>query len=74
MRSIIRLTLGFDHRIIDGADTSRFMADEKSGRSENSGRVRTGALGSPKRTWAEKDGAKPLERLGAFSYPLINPL
>ncbi len=23
-------------------------------------RVRTGAPGSPKRTWAEKDGAKPL--------------
>jgi hypothetical protein len=64
MRSIIRLTLGFDHRIIDAADAGRFMADEKSGRSENSGRVRT----------AEKDGAKPLERLGAFSYPLINPL
>jgi XapX domain-containing protein len=25
-------------------------------------RIRTGAPGSPKRTWAENDGAKPFER------------
>jgi 2-oxoglutarate dehydrogenase E2 component (dihydrolipoamide succinyltransferase) len=25
IRSIIRLTLGYDHRIIDGADADRFM-------------------------------------------------
>jgi pyruvate dehydrogenase E2 component (dihydrolipoamide acetyltransferase) len=29
IRSIIRLTLGFDHRIIDGADAGRFMAELK---------------------------------------------
>jgi pyruvate dehydrogenase E2 component (dihydrolipoamide acetyltransferase) len=29
IRSIIRLTLGFDHRIIDGADAGRFMAEIK---------------------------------------------
>jgi pyruvate dehydrogenase E2 component (dihydrolipoamide acetyltransferase) len=29
VRSIIRLTLGFDHRIIDGADAGRFMAEMK---------------------------------------------
>jgi pyruvate dehydrogenase E2 component (dihydrolipoyllysine-residue acetyltransferase) len=29
VRSIIRLTLGFDHRIIDGADAGRFMAEVK---------------------------------------------
>ncbi len=29
IRSIIRLTLGFDHRIIDGADAGRFMAEVK---------------------------------------------
>jgi 2-oxoglutarate dehydrogenase E2 component (dihydrolipoamide succinyltransferase) len=29
IRSIIRLTLGFDHRIIDGADAGRFMAEMK---------------------------------------------
>ena len=29
IRSIIRLTLGFDHRIIDGADAGKFMADLK---------------------------------------------
>ncbi len=29
VRNIIRLTLGFDHRIIDGADAGRFMADVK---------------------------------------------
>jgi 2-oxoglutarate dehydrogenase E2 component (dihydrolipoamide succinyltransferase) len=27
IRSIIRLTLGFDHRIIDGADAGKFMAE-----------------------------------------------
>jgi 2-oxoglutarate dehydrogenase E2 component (dihydrolipoamide succinyltransferase) len=30
IRSIIRLTLGFDHRIIDGADAGRFMAELKA--------------------------------------------
>jgi pyruvate dehydrogenase E2 component (dihydrolipoamide acetyltransferase) len=29
IRNIIRLTLGFDHRIIDGADAGKFMADLK---------------------------------------------
>ena len=29
IRSVIRLTLGFDHRIIDGADAGRFMAELK---------------------------------------------
>ncbi len=29
VRSIIRLTLGFDHRIIDGADAGKFMAELK---------------------------------------------
>jgi 2-oxoglutarate dehydrogenase E2 component (dihydrolipoamide succinyltransferase) len=29
IRSIIRLTLGFDHRIVDGADAGRFMAEVK---------------------------------------------
>ncbi len=29
VRNIIRLTLGFDHRIIDGADAGRFMAEVK---------------------------------------------
>ena len=29
IRSIIRLTMGFDHRIIDGADAGRFMAELK---------------------------------------------
>jgi pyruvate dehydrogenase E2 component (dihydrolipoamide acetyltransferase) len=29
IRSIIRLTLGFDHRTIDGADAGRFMAELK---------------------------------------------
>ncbi len=29
VRSIIRLTLGFDHRIIDGADAGKFMAEVK---------------------------------------------
>jgi pyruvate dehydrogenase E2 component (dihydrolipoamide acetyltransferase) len=29
IRHIIRLTLGFDHRIIDGADAGRFMAELK---------------------------------------------
>ena len=29
VRHVIRLTLGFDHRIIDGADAGRFMADVK---------------------------------------------
>ncbi len=29
IRSIMRLTLGFDHRIIDGADAGKFMADMK---------------------------------------------
>ena len=29
IRSVIRLTLGFDHRIIDGADAGRFMAEMK---------------------------------------------
>ena len=29
IHSIIRLTLGFDHRIIDGADAGRFMAELK---------------------------------------------
>ncbi len=29
IRSIIRLTMGFDHRIIDGADAGRFMAEVK---------------------------------------------
>jgi pyruvate dehydrogenase E2 component (dihydrolipoyllysine-residue acetyltransferase) len=29
IRSIIRLTLGFDHRIIDGADAGKFMAEVK---------------------------------------------
>ncbi len=29
VRSIMRLTLGFDHRIIDGADAGKFMADLK---------------------------------------------
>ena len=29
IRNIIRLTLGFDHRIIDGADAGRFMAELK---------------------------------------------
>jgi pyruvate dehydrogenase E2 component (dihydrolipoamide acetyltransferase) len=29
IRSIIHLTLGFDHRIIDGADAGRFMAEMK---------------------------------------------
>ena len=29
VRSIIRLTLGFDHRIVDGADAGRFMAEVK---------------------------------------------
>ncbi len=29
IRSIIRLTLGFDHRIVDGADAGKFMAELK---------------------------------------------
>jgi pyruvate dehydrogenase E2 component (dihydrolipoamide acetyltransferase) len=29
IRSVIRLTLGFDHRIIDGADAGKFMAELK---------------------------------------------
>ena len=29
IRNIIRLTLGFDHRIIDGADAGKFMAEVK---------------------------------------------
>jgi pyruvate dehydrogenase E2 component (dihydrolipoamide acetyltransferase) len=29
IRNIIRLTLGFDHRIIDGADAGKFMAEMK---------------------------------------------
>ncbi|HEY0795036.1 MAG TPA: dihydrolipoamide acetyltransferase family protein, partial [Acidisarcina sp.] len=29
VRSIIRLTLGFDHRIVDGADAGKFMAEVK---------------------------------------------
>ncbi len=29
IHSVIRLTLGFDHRIIDGADAGRFMAEVK---------------------------------------------
>ena len=29
IRSIIRLTLGFDHRIIDGAEAGKFMAELK---------------------------------------------
>ena len=29
IRSIIRLTLGFDHRIVDGADAGRFMQEVK---------------------------------------------
>jgi 2-oxoglutarate dehydrogenase E2 component (dihydrolipoamide succinyltransferase) len=29
IRSVIRLTLGFDHRIIDGADAGKFMAEVK---------------------------------------------
>jgi len=29
IRNIIRLTLGFDHRIVDGADAGRFMAEVK---------------------------------------------
>jgi 2-oxoglutarate dehydrogenase E2 component (dihydrolipoamide succinyltransferase) len=29
VRNIIRLTLGFDHRIIDGADAGKFMAEVK---------------------------------------------
>ncbi len=29
IRSIIRLTLGFDHRIVDGADAGKFMAEVK---------------------------------------------
>jgi pyruvate dehydrogenase E2 component (dihydrolipoamide acetyltransferase) len=29
IRSIQRFTLGFDHRIIDGADAGRFMAEVK---------------------------------------------
>ena len=29
IRSIMRLTLGFDHRIIDGADAGKFMAELK---------------------------------------------
>ena len=29
VRSVIHLTLGFDHRIIDGADAGRFMAEVK---------------------------------------------
>ena len=29
IRSVIRLTLGFDHRIIDGADAGKFMAEIK---------------------------------------------
>jgi 2-oxoglutarate dehydrogenase E2 component (dihydrolipoamide succinyltransferase) len=29
VRSIIRLTLGFDHRIVDGADAGRFMQEMK---------------------------------------------
>ena len=29
IRSIIRLTLGFDHRIVDGADAGKFMQEVK---------------------------------------------
>ena len=29
IRSVVRLTLGFDHRIIDGADAGKFMAEMK---------------------------------------------
>jgi 2-oxoglutarate dehydrogenase E2 component (dihydrolipoamide succinyltransferase) len=29
IRSVVRLTLGFDHRIIDGADAGKFMAELK---------------------------------------------
>jgi pyruvate dehydrogenase E2 component (dihydrolipoamide acetyltransferase) len=30
IRSIQRFTLGFDHRIIDGADAGKFMSDFKA--------------------------------------------
>ena len=30
IRSIVRLSLGFDHRIIDGADAGKFMSEVKS--------------------------------------------
>ena len=29
IRSVIHLTLGFDHRIIDGSDAGKFMAEVK---------------------------------------------
>jgi pyruvate dehydrogenase E2 component (dihydrolipoamide acetyltransferase) len=29
VRSVVRLTLGFDHRIVDGADAGKFMAEVK---------------------------------------------
>ena len=29
IRSIVRLTMGFDHRIIDGAEAGKFMAELK---------------------------------------------
>ena len=29
IRSIIRLTLGYDHRIVDGADADKFMVAAK---------------------------------------------
>ncbi len=30
IRSIIRLTLGYDHRVIDGADADKFMVAVKN--------------------------------------------
>ena len=30
IRSVQRFTLGFDHRIVDGADAGKFMTDFKS--------------------------------------------
>ncbi len=30
IRSIQRFTLGFDHRIVDGADAGKFMSDFKA--------------------------------------------
>ena len=30
IRSVVHLTLGYDHRIVDGADAARFLAKLKS--------------------------------------------
>ena len=79
IRSIIRLTLGFDHRIIDGADAGRFMAEVKKylGKLErrhrliqnsHQRRVRDRCPCSHQRTWAPCIG--PATETRGFSSPV----